>query len=73
MLFRIFIFVPCQTYQLFYGFDVETLQLIWTVGAVGTPIKAALSTLFTAMVGHPLVKILRKANLFDDSSIQSLP
>ena len=67
VLFRIFLFIPCQTYQLFYGFGVETLQLIWTVGAVGTPIKAALSTLFTVMVGHPLVKTLKKANLFDDS------
>jgi len=68
VLFRIFIFVPCQTYQLFYGFGVETLQLIWTVGAVGTPIKAALSTLITVVVGHTLVKSLRKANLFDDST-----
>jgi len=66
VLFRIFIFVPCQTYQLFYGFDVETLQVIWTVGAVGTPIKAALSILLTVVVGHTLVKTLRKANLFDD-------
>jgi len=68
VLFRIFIFVPCQTYQLFYGFGVETLQVIWTVGAVGTPIKAALSTLITVVVGHTLVKTLRKANLFDDST-----
>ena len=67
VLFRIFIFVPCQTYQLFYGFSVETLQLIWTVGAVGTPIKAALSILLTVVAGHPLVKILNKANLFEDS------
>jgi len=67
VLFRIFIFVPCQMYQIFYGFGAEALQLIWIVGAVGTPIKAALSTLFTVVVGHPLVKILKKANLFDDS------
>lgn len=67
VLFRIFVFVPCQTYQLFYGFGVEALQLIWAVGAVGTPIKAALSTLFTVVIGYPLVKALKKANLFDDS------
>ena len=67
VLFRIFIFVPCQTYQLFYGFGVETLQLIWIVGAVGTPIKAALSSLFTVVVGLPLVKTLKKSSLFDDS------
>jgi len=67
VLFRIFIFVPCQTYQLFYGFSVETLQLVWIAGAVGTPIKAALSTLLTVVAGHPLVKTLKKANLFDNS------
>jgi len=67
VLFRIFIFVPCQTYQLFYGFGVEALQFIWTVGAVGTPIKAALATLVTVVIGHALVKTLKKANLFDDS------
>jgi hypothetical protein len=67
VLFRIFVFVPCQTYQLFYGFGVETLRLIWIVGAVGTPIKAALSTLFTVVVGQPLVKTLKKSSLFGDS------
>jgi len=67
VLFRIFILVPCQTYQLFYGFGVETLQLIWTMGAVGTPMKAALSTLLTVVVGHQLVKTLKKANLLEDS------
>ena len=67
VLFRIFVFVPCQTCQLFYGFDIETLQLIWTVGAVGTPVKAVLSTILTAVVGHPLVKTLKKLNLLEDS------
>jgi len=67
VLFRIFIFVPCQTYQLFYGFSVEALQPMWNLGAVGTPIKAVLSTLLTVVAGHPLVKALKKANLFDNS------
>lgn len=67
VLFRILIFVPCQTYQLFYGFGVGTLQLIWAAGAVGTPIKAALSTLLTVVAGHPLLKVLKKLNLFDNS------
>jgi len=63
VLFRIFILVPCQMYKpylAFYGFGVETLPLIWTVGAVGTPIKAAFSILFTVVVGHSLVKTLKK-------------
>jgi len=67
VLFRIFIFIPCQTYQLFYGFGVESLQLVWITGAVGTPIKAAFSSLLTVVVGHPLVKTLKKANLLEDS------
>ncbi|MEM3153664.1 MAG: hypothetical protein QW629_03015, partial [Candidatus Bathyarchaeia archaeon] len=37
VLFRIFIFVPCQTYNLFYGYEVAELKAIWTLGAVETP------------------------------------
>ncbi|MFQ6068549.1 MAG: hypothetical protein ACE5KD_03295 [Candidatus Bathyarchaeia archaeon] len=61
VLFRIFVFIPGQTYSLFYGFDVETLQLIWGGGAVITPIKVALSTVATVVIGHPLIKTLKKA------------
>ena len=68
VLFRIFIFVPCQTYHIFYGFGVEALQLIWTVGAIGTPIKVAIATLFTVVAGYPLIKVLKKANLLSDSA-----
>jgi len=60
VLFRIFIFIPGQTYKLFYGFDLESLRLIWTVGAVGTPIKVAISTLVTAVIGLPLIRTVKK-------------
>ncbi|MEM3641432.1 MAG: hypothetical protein QXH37_05890 [Candidatus Bathyarchaeia archaeon] len=63
VLFRIFIFVPCQTYRLFYGYDVSVLQAIWAVGAVETPIKAALSTLVTSLVGPPIISAARKMGL----------
>ena len=63
VLFRIFIFVPCQTYRLFYGYDVSVLQAIWAVGAVETPIKAALSTVVTSLVGPPIISAARKMGL----------
>jgi len=64
VLFRIFVFIPCQTYRIFYGWDVETLQVIWGSGAVIAPIKVALSTLTTFVVGRPLIKALRKAGFW---------
>ncbi len=66
VLFRIFILVPCQMYKpylAFYGFDVEILPIIWTAGAIGTPIKCGLSTLFTVVAGRPLVNVLKNARL----------
>ncbi|MEM2688847.1 MAG: hypothetical protein QXR01_03265 [Candidatus Bathyarchaeia archaeon] len=60
VLFRIFIFVPCQTYNLFYGFDVNELQAIWALGAIETPIKVGLSALITAVVGPPIINAVRK-------------
>lgn len=62
VLFRIFVFIPGQTYRLFYGFDVETLQVIWGGAAVITPIKVALSTIATVIIGHPLIRALRKTD-----------
>jgi len=63
VLFRIFIFVPCQTYSLFYGYDVSYIQLIWAEGAIETPIKAGLSTLVTALTGPPIINVARKMGL----------
>jgi len=63
VLFRIFVFIPCQTYRLFYGLNVEDLQYIWGSGAIITPIKVALSSIATVTIGHPLLETLRKAGL----------
>ena len=64
VLFRIFVFIPGQTYRIFYGFDVEALQAIWVSGAVITPIKVALSTVATVVIGQSLIKALRKAGVW---------
>jgi len=63
VLFRIFVLVPCQTYQAFFGWDVDILQSIWTVGAVETSTKAALSTLISMIVAPPIIKAVRKMGL----------
>lgn len=60
ILFRIFVFIPCQTYRLFYGFGVEDLIPIWVLGAAETPIRVAMSILVTTIVGPQLIKITRK-------------
>jgi len=60
VLFRIFILIPCQTYQLFYGYNVNALQAIWVLGAVETSTKAALSTIITVMIGPPIITVVRK-------------
>jgi len=66
VLFRIFVFVPCQTYRLFYGFEVETLQIIWIVGAVATPLKIFFAIVFTLVVGYPLIMTMKKTNFFKE-------
>ncbi len=60
VLFRIFLFVPCQTYQLFYGYDETMLKAIWTLGAVETPVKVMLSTIITIVVWIPILTSIRK-------------
>jgi len=66
VLFRIFVFIPCQTYRLFYDYGVEALQSIWVLGAVETPIKVAMSIIVTAIVGPPLIVVLRKMNFLSE-------
>lgn len=65
VLFRIFIFVPCQTYQLFYGYDETVLNAIWTLGAIETPVKVMLSTIVTMVVWVPIIIGVRKLNLLN--------
>jgi hypothetical protein len=64
ILLRIFLFIPCRTYQFIYGFNVETVQLIWIGGAVITPIQVVISVLATLTLGVPLIKALNKTRLF---------
>ena len=63
VLFRIFILVPCQTYQSIFEWDAGMLQSIWAFGAVETSIKAVLSTLVSVVVTIPLIKAVRKMSL----------
>jgi len=63
VLFRIFIFVPCQTYHLFYGYEVGALQAIWALGAIETPIKATLSTIINVIIGPPIIYVAQKMGL----------
>ena len=62
ILFRIFVFIPCQTYRLFYSYSVETLISMWVGAAAITPIKVAISILVTTTIGPPLIKVLTKLN-----------
>jgi hypothetical protein len=64
ILLRIFLFIPCRTYQFIYGFNVETVQLIWIAGAVITPVQVVISVLATLTLGVPLIKALKKTKLF---------
>ncbi len=74
VLFRIFLFIPCQTYRLLFSFTVEELRFIWLIGAAITPIQVFISILFTSFVGVPLIKIIKKdkplaVNLFSKYSV----
>ena len=62
ILFRIFLFIPCQTYRLF-SYTAEDLQFIWIAGAIMTPIQVAVSAIFTSAIGAPLMKIIEKTGL----------
>lgn len=59
ILFRIFLFVPLQTYRIFYGFTLDTMRLIWVSGALMTPTQVCLSILFTMILYTPIKKILK--------------
>lgn len=64
VLLRIFIFVPCQTYQFFYGLTPEALVAIWAVVApIITPFKVLLSTFFATLIVPQIMRILGKLEL----------
>ena len=60
ILFRIFLFVPLGTYQIFYGFNLETMRLIWMSGALITPIQVGISLIFTTLIYSSLQKIVKE-------------
>ena len=57
ILFRIFLFIPCQTYQVLYGFTAEVLEAIWVAAAFITPIQVMISMLITAIVGSYILRL----------------
>jgi hypothetical protein len=62
VLFRIFLFVPLQTYKIFYGFNLELMKWIWIASAFITPIQVGLSLFFTILAFPLLKKATRRFN-----------
>lgn len=64
VLFRIFIFIPCQTYTSLFNFPVEYLQEIWMLGALVTPIQVGLSSAITMAIVPSLLNALSSSSWF---------
>jgi hypothetical protein len=64
VLFRVFVLVPCHTFHLFYGWNAEILSSLWVAGAFITPVKVAITILFTGIVAPPLTYATKKMGLF---------
>jgi hypothetical protein len=61
VLFRIFIFVPCQAYYFFYGLPPEALVAIWAVPApLITPFKVFSSIFIATLIGPRIIRFLRQ-------------
>ncbi|MFX0107126.1 MAG: hypothetical protein ACFE7R_02490, partial [Candidatus Hodarchaeota archaeon] len=60
ILLRVFILVPGQTYWLFYGLEPAQLQLLWVGAAFITPIKVALATIVSIVLGLSLMQFLNQ-------------
>jgi len=60
ILFRIFLFIPCQAYHYIYGFPIEVLQAIWVSGAFITPLKVATATLLSIFLGPRILKAVKQ-------------
>ncbi len=63
VLYRIMVLVPGQAYQLIFEWDLTALQGVFLYGAGETPIKVALATLVTIIIGPPILLAVRKAGL----------
>jgi len=57
ILFRIFLFIPCQTYNLLYGFTADVLEAIWVTAAFITPVQVVISMLIAATVGPYILRL----------------
>ncbi len=66
ILFRIFLFIPGGTYQLFYGLGAEDLVPLWVIAAAVTPIKVAISILFTTIVVPSLIKVIGRSDILEE-------
>jgi len=63
VLLRIFMLVPCQGYQVFFGWTPELLVGIWAVPApLITPFKVLLATFVVTLIGPHIKHILRAFN-----------
>ncbi len=59
VLLRIFVFVPLQTYQSFYGLTPEVLVALWSVPApIITPFKVLLSTFVATLLAPQILHIM---------------
>lgn len=64
VLFRIFLFIPCQTYASLFHFSVEYVHEIWALGALVTPIQVGLSSLVTLAVTPSLLNAISSSHWF---------
>lgn len=57
VLLRVFIFVPCMTFSLFYGLTIEQLQILWLGAGVITPFKVLLAVILGLTIGQKIIDV----------------
>ncbi len=70
ILTRVFIFIPCNTYSLFYGLTTEQLQILWLGAAVTTPLKVAIAVVVAVTIGMALVRQLTPGQPASEDRLQ---
>ena len=63
ILLRVFILIPLGTYWFFYGMTPEFLYWLWLTAGIITPLKVALSAVFTVTIGFSLLQILPRVGV----------
>jgi hypothetical protein len=64
ILFRIFVLIPAQGYNIFYGLSSEVLVMIWSVPApLITPFKVGVSIFLATMLVPSILKILKEKGI----------